>query len=276
MELTRNNDELGGKYFYEKTREETGFRKCMSLTGTMREDGTFTLKEFEESEQTGTFQGKFRNEVRGAESSLQMTGTWAKTGSNKSMPFSATEYRVDLGPGLKLKSTEHKEESKNYSLSATYPQLEGDSRAAKFNDAVVKLVANEMHFEGDSAVKPPAQEKEKNSDDADAADLPGSAELGYEVTAANSELISILFGILNDGAGAAHSNFNSLAMNYDLKAGKVLGLADLFKDDSNFLKVISDYCIRSLAKQNVSDGGSEAPDRQWRITRAGMLFAADC
>jgi hypothetical protein len=96
--------------------------------------------------------------------------------------------------------------------------------------------------------------------------------------AANASLISVNFTYLEDIAEAAHSNSKTIVVNYDLKAGKVLELADLFKSDADYLKFLSDYCIRSLTKREVSDAewllrgaGPEA-----EITRTGNCFLRGC
>jgi hypothetical protein len=72
-------------------------------------------------------------------------------------------------------------------------------------------------------------------------------------------------------------------LNYDLKAGKVLELSELFKGGSDYLKVISDYCIQILAKRNVGedqwrrDGAGPKGDnyKSWSLLRGGLLISFD-
>src|SRR5262249_10149881 len=145
MLLDRDGDKVLGSYFYEKTREETGEVMELELEGQIRQDGTFVISEFDRHTPTGTFKGKLRSEIVNGEPILQMIGTWSKPGGKKELPFSATEFHIDLGSGLKLKSmqkTEYDATSKS-KASATFPQLEGDGRAAGFNQAVNAIVKKE-------------------------------------------------------------------------------------------------------------------------------------
>ena len=65
--------------------------------------------------------------------------------------------------------------------------------------------------------------------------------IGYTVALASDDLISIDFGIGGYYQGAAHPNSYSRVINFDLKNGKPLRLADLFKPEVRYLQVISDY-----------------------------------
>jgi hypothetical protein len=83
--------------------------------------------------------------------------------------------------------------------------------------------------------------------------------------------------------GAAHPNSNTEVLNYDLKNGKQLKLADLFKPGAKYLQTLSTYCIADLKKQS-KDKGTELFEDQikegagptaknyesWTITRRGL------
>jgi hypothetical protein len=288
MELERIGQELPGQYFYEKTREETGGRQYIVLKGQIRQDGSFALNEFDGTQETGRFEGTLQSETIGGESILRTSGTWLKAGASKALPFSAVQRRIDLGRRLKLKAVTYKEDDKKSksSVDATFPNLEGDGRAEKFNQVVHDLVSAEIPgFKAAGNGKPPVQEsaQEKNGVDTGPDAFSSSLDLGYEVTAANPDVISLLFGVGTFVEGAAHSQSNSLVLNYDLKAGKVLQLSDLFKADSDYLKVISDYCIRSLKKREVSDdrwrqngaGPNPGNYKSWNLVRGGLLISFD-
>src|SRR5262245_27945365 len=131
MLLDRDGDKVLGSYFYEKTREETGEVMDLELEGQVRQDGTFVISEFDRRTPTGTFKGKLRSEIVNGQPTLRMIGTWSKPGAKNEVPFSATEFRIDFGSGLKLKSiekTEYDATSKSWT-TAMFPQLEGDGRA---------------------------------------------------------------------------------------------------------------------------------------------------
>lgn len=55
-------------------------------------------------------------------------------------------------------------------------------------------------------------------------------------------------------AGAANTSETNMALNYDLSQGKELALSDLFISNSNYLELISDYCVNSLTNQFGTDG----------------------
>jgi hypothetical protein len=151
--------------------------------------------------------------------------------------------------------------------------LEGDGRAGGFNQAVHAIVKDEVgELNGD--IKDAGENKEQHT---------SSIELSYDITAGNASLISVNFGLLSDIEGAAHSNYHTIVLNYDLKNGKVLALVDLFKFDADYLQVLSDYCIRNLTKREVSDAewvqrgaGPEAENYQnWNLLPSGLLVTFD-
>ena len=277
MLLDRSGERLLGEYFYEKTREETGEVKNLELEGQIRGDGSFVISEseFDRRTPTGTFRGKLRTEMVNGEPILRMDGTWSKPGDKKELSFSATESHIDLGGGLKLKSIEKTayDASSKSRTSAKFPHLEGDGRAAGFNQAVDAIVKNEVgEFSGNEIAA-------GDNKDQDAS----SVELSYDITAGNANLISVAFGLLSEVEGAAHSNSDTIILNYDLRTRKVLALPDLFKPDANYLEFLSDYCIRNLTKRDVSDpewlqrgAGRNADNyKNWNLLPSGLLVTFD-
>ena len=149
-----------------------------------------------------------------------------------------------------------------YTVKAKYPQALGaarDPRLARLNQELRKLAAEEVtRFTTDFA----------------APDEPmGTAEsyldLEYSVTLATNDLVSVWFGIGTYFEGAAHPNHNAISFNYDLRTGRQLKLADLFKPNSDYLKVVSDFAINDLTEQlgEMTAGGE--PDTDWIREGAG-------
>ena len=105
--------------------------------------------------------------------------------------------------------------------------------------------------------------------------------VSYVVQLAQDDLISVQFDIEDYYQGAAHPNTFTEVVNYDLKNGKQLKLADLFKPGAKYLPAIANYCIADLKKQ-AKDKGLEASEiengaaanaknyRSWTITRKGI------
>jgi hypothetical protein len=82
--------------------------------------------------------------------------------------------------------------------------------------------------------------------------------------------------------GAAHPGLNSMTLNYDLAQGRELTLGDLFLPNSNYLEVISNYCITELSKQPFfdspfADGAKPTPEnyRNWNLAPDGLLITFD-
>ena len=105
--------------------------------------------------------------------------------------------------------------------------------------------------------------------------------VSYEVALAQDDLISVAYSIGSYYQGAAHPNSVSEVVNYDLKNGKPLKLADLFKPGAKYLQAIASYCIADLKKQAKDKGlldeeiqngaGPNAKNYQsWTITRKGL------
>ncbi len=90
-------------------------------------------------------------------------------------------------------------------------------------------------------------------------------------------------------AGAAHPNSSTTVLNYDVKNGKKLALADLFNAKANYLSAISSYCIKELKDRSKKDKDSMIDDemmksgaaaradnyRAWAITKKGLWITFD-
>jgi hypothetical protein len=114
--------------------------------------------------------------------------------------------------------------------------------------------------------------------------------VGYSIGIARDDLISVEFDIGGYYAGAAHPNSYTEVLNFDLKNGKALRLADLFKPGAKYLQVVSTYSINDLKAQAKSKGpdsmlsddtirSGAGPDpknfKSWTITRKGLSLTFD-
>jgi hypothetical protein len=89
--------------------------------------------------------------------------------------------------------------------------------------------------------------------------------------------------------GAAHGNISTTVLNYDVRNGKKLALADLFNAKANYLSAISSYCIKELQDRQKRDkdsmldadmmksGASARADnyKAWAITKKGLWITFD-
>jgi hypothetical protein len=276
MKLVRTGDQLAGSYFYQKV----GTR--IDLRGNVDKDGNLTLEEFDKSgKQTGLFKGIWT--VDKEDGLATLAGNWSKPpgekDSDKKTSFSVHEEPIVFTGDVDLVAKQIKESNKklNYEIDARYPQLTGGSNPnfEKFNQvvraAVTKRVAG---FKKDMA---PEEGEEPPPEGSMGSDL----SVGYDVGLAQDDLISVQFSVGSYYQGAAHPNTFTEVINYDLKNGKLLKLADLFKPGAKYLQAIANYCIADLKKQAKDKGlmddeiqngaAANAKNYQsWTITRKGL------
>ena len=276
MKLVRTGDELAGSYYYQKI----GSR--INLRGNVDKDGNLTLEEFDPSgKQTGVFKGIWQ--IDKADGLITLAGLWSKPpnekGSDKKTAFSVHEEPITFSGDVELASKQIKESNKKlmYEISAQYPQLTGGNNPnfEKFNQAARAAVTKKVAgFKKDIAPvegeEPPPQ-----------GSMGSSLNVGYTVTLAQDDLVSVKLDVGSYFQGAAHPNSYSEVLNYDLKNGKQLKLADLFKPGVKFLQAISTYCIADLKKQakdkslfddQIESGAAPVAKnyQSWTITRTGL------
>jgi len=276
MKLVRTGDQLAGSYFYQKV----GTR--IDLRGNVDKDGNLTLEEFDKSgKQTGLFKGIWT--VDKEDGLATLAGNWSKPpsekDSDKKTSFSVHEEPIVFTGDADLVAKQIKESNKKlmYEIDARYPQLTGGSNPnfEKFNSVVRAPVMKEVA--GFKKATAPEEGEEPRPEGSMGSDL----NVSYEVALAQDDLISVGFSIGSYYQGAAHPNTVSDVVNYDLKNGKPLKLADLFKPGAKYLQAIANYCIADLKKQAKDKGlldeeiqngaGPNAKNYQnWTITRKGL------
>src|SRR2546427_3443807 len=252
MKLIRDGDRLTGTYFYQKIGAK------IDLKGTIDKDGSVTLEEFDPSgQQTGVFKGLWKTDAEDGLASI--AGNWSKPGGEKKTAFSLHEEPIQFSGATDIVAKQIKESNKklNYKIDIEYPEVTGtlDNRFAKFNQEVKNLVMKQVvafKKERAEAAKEEAKMPEPPAMSDQTSDLGG----GYTVALANDDLISIEFDIGGYSAGAAHGNSSSSILNYDVKAGKLLKLGDLFKPGAKYVQAISAYCLNDLKQQSQKNGES--------------------
>ncbi len=281
MKLVRDGDQLTGSYFYEKI----GTR--INLRGTVDKDGNLTLQEFDPSgKQTGVFKGLWR--VDAADGLITLAGNWSKPpgekGDDKKTAFSVHEEPINLSGGVELVGKQTKESNKKlmYEINAQYPQLNGGSNPnfPKFNQASRTTIMKDVaEFKKAMA---PEEGEEPPPDGSMGSDL----GITYTIALAQDDLVSVKFDVSSYYQGAAHPNSYSTVLNYDLRNGKQLRLADLFKPGAKYLQALSTYCIADLKKQakdkglledQIQDGAAPAAKnyKSWTISKRGMGIVFD-
>ena len=277
MKLVRTGDLLAGSYFYQKI----GTR--INLRGNVEKDGNLTLAEFDQAgKQTGVFQGIWT--VDATDGMIALAGNWSKPpgekGSDKKTAFSLHEEPISFTGDVDILSKQIKESNKKlmYEIAAQYPQLTGGNNPnfEKFNQVARAAVTKEVtEFRKEMASQ--EGEAEPRPEGSMGSDL----NVSYSIALAQDDLMSVEFEVGSYYQGAAHPNSYTEVLNYDLKNGKLLRLADLFKPDAKFLQAIATYCITDLKKQGKDKGllneeiekGAAADPKNyqsWSIRRRGL------
>ncbi len=278
MNLLREGDKLSGKYFYTKV------GKDLKLSGTIDASGNFNLKETDASgKATGEWSGKWKEDKN--DNGITLEGLWKKPSQREGESFSfyAIQQIIEFTNGVKIvdKTIKEIDKAKRSEIQSIYPEITNlDSPAAKkFNELVKNRVV---------ALNDGYREFLGEMTDEDIKSLsPGislSNEVSYDIALANNDFISLTVNNYTF-TGGAHGGTSSSVINYDLKNNRELELADIFEQNSNYLKTISDYSIADLTKRltDMSDeewigrgAGAEIDNfASWNLTKKGLMFTFD-
>lgn len=169
---------------------------------------------------------------------------------------------------------EEKNETPPFTITAQIPQLTGsnDPRVQALNQQLKGLVMKQVDAFRQSFLQNTAPTVSNGS----------TLDVTYTLVSQRNDLWSFQFRFSFYSDGAAHPGQNNMTLNYDLARGKELSLADLFLANSNYLEVISNYCITQLSKQPFFDSTSVAGAqptlenyRNWNIHPDGLLITFD-
>ncbi|HEX6183036.1 MAG TPA: RsiV family protein [Pyrinomonadaceae bacterium] len=190
----------------------------------------------------------------------------------------AFEPHVSLSGGRRLESREvgRKPSRKDLKVEADYPVLLGDERPAarEFNRRVRSLVLDEVTPSLEAGRDP---EKEKHPHWKDVEEY---HNVSHKVVYASDELVSVFFYVEGYSWGAAHGYHRPVTFDFDLKAGRELQLARLFKPGSGYLRRLAELCGEDLRRQFGADFAfftdglkPEAKNfDSWVVTRDGLVF----
>lgn len=156
----------------------------------------------------------------------------------------ATATPAVTGGGIYNKNIIEDSPSPRYTIKIQYPYLLADGKADAFNQDV------------DGKVQAMTAEIKKNAADSEEwrlqnlSDAYSTLTVNYSLPYAAQDVYSVSMVVEIYYAGAAHPMNYVLPVNFNLRTGKVLTLADLFKPGSDYLKIISDYCTQQLTEQH--------------------------
>jgi hypothetical protein len=277
MTLEKNGRELRGTYFYQKIGRD------IALSGSIDESGNFTLTETSpKGVKTGSFSGTWSKSE--ADDTNVLNGEWKSANGAKKFDFYLIEQMIFFkGPArLAPKVFSETNKAKIFEITAEYPELSGvdPQTALKFNQTAKSLVMTEVEkFRRDFLAQTAEDLKFARENGTG-----NTVEISYNITYADERVISVWFGNYFY-TGGAHPNSYSFTLNFDLRTGRVLKLADLFGPGSDYLQVLSDYSIEKL-QQDLYEGRSDewitegaAPEEKnydsWNISKRGIIINFD-
>ena len=145
-----------------------------------------------------------------------------------------------------------------YDLDVHYPQIANPSTRnhRRFNSHVRSLVEKDIRLFRAYCAKNNKYRNGKRRE------MEYHFGLDYEVFFVTAEIVSIKL-TLESFTGYLNSDWFPIPINYDLKTGKPLVLADIFKPKSKFLKVIADYCVTEFMERGLNCGGGGVGSEPW-------------
>lgn len=216
---------------------------------------------------------------------LFTTYTLANSAPTAVLPPATENEAVIIDSHFKVISKTQNEENQtlNYTLDATYPQITGvplSTAAQNFNQQINKIVTSEI-------------EQFKNSVQRDLPHMQtlpqdvrhNTLKMDYDVDVIHPDqlsLVSVRLNIEGMQAGRAHPFHVYRVLNFDLTHGKELALSDLFKPKTNYLHALSKYSSKQLNasltdKWMIANGAKANPAnyKNWNIQADSILITFD-
>lgn len=168
-------------------------------------------------------------------------------------------------------------------VKSVYPQLESDGLDDElniFNQMVSDFVTQQI-----SDFKLRVDSNKSAQANLDDSKRKNNLYIDYASSAIKTNidhLISIRFTIQGAIAGTAHPYHYHRVLNYNLDTRQQLSLDDLFKPESNYLEVLSQYIGNKLARRftdtkMITVGTAPIPEnfQNWNIKPLGLVFTFD-
>ena len=156
-----------------------------------------------------------------------------------------------------------------FKIDVEYPQIKrpGTSQQRAFNKYVKGLLTNDIQsFKAFCS----NNRKYANGKQRDMEYFLGAH---YEVLYADKNLISIKI-TEESFTGYLNSDYYLVSINYDLKDGRLLNLSDLFIPKTNYLKAVSELCIKELEGRDLSCSGKSDFVKNSEVALAEMSEGA--
>lgn len=153
--------------------------------------------------------------------------------------------RMSGGRRFESREVSRKPRRKDLKVTANYPVLVGDGRpgAREFNRRARAFVLGEVTpylYAGRDL------EKERSPHWKDVQEY---VDVSHKVVYASDEVASVLFYVQGYNWGAGHGYHRPVTLNFDLRSGREIELARLFRPGSNYLRVVAAFCAEDLKRQ---------------------------
>lgn len=165
-------------------------------------------------------------------------------------------------------------ENPAYTVNAQIPVIREstDPRALAFNNQMQVIVEKEIDAFKQNVSGLPADPNLASS----------SFDTTYNMLLQTGTLAAFKFDFAGYTSGAAHPYHYSTTVNYDFEQNRQLSLDELFLPGSNYLELISTYCIAQLSQRDIgfeasADGAQPTAQnyRNWNITSDGLMITFD-
>jgi len=236
MDIETRSKTVEGTYYY----ESKGIP--INVKGTLAQNNTLTLEEFDEKE---TVTGRFKGQFVPWQNSFE--GTWSNPAGTKTLPFKITK-----AADYTFKDTRLEQKGMSVEVHAVYPTfLSNSSALTEIQNHAAKSIQSlhdEFIQDGKSMWSEPLPEESNML-----YMYQWHRSIQYTIAYYSEQLISLLI-IVYEFTGGTHGNRGYSSKNFSIKQGKAvpLELKNLFVANSPYLKVLSDFCIKELRKQEAS------------------------
>ena len=188
----------------------------------------------------------------------------------KERSYSTAESTPYDSGDIKVISVERKEEHQRfaYDLDISYPQIDKPrtSNQHRFNRYVRRVIESDVR-----AFKRYCVNNHRKRDGTKR-EMQYHLGIDYKVLFATPDVLSINLTI-ESFTGYLNSDWLSTPFNYDLKAGRPLALADIFKRRSKFLQVLATYCVDEFMRRGLNCGCERVLNQLKTTTQVGISLA---
>ncbi|MCF8243024.1 MAG: TIR domain-containing protein [Melioribacteraceae bacterium] len=234
-------------------------REALRIWEEKLEDDIFLIpvriNECEVPEKLSSFQYTNLYESNGWDKLLESLEYTSKK-LNIDIPNKANKYEI-----ITKKFDEQKTQYFSYEIHCEYPELKGDQNFEEVNQIISGFIFENIQSFRKSALEIITDKELKDSYGETA--MQEEMNIGYDIVYLSNKLISISFNLWFQSIGAAHGNGYQRTYNFEIKPTLFIQLEDLFDEASNYLDIISNYCIKELCKTLIGHAEQNDATIEW-------------